>query len=275
LIALAIVAPIAAECFAWAAYFAEAAVDPAVSAQSFTWSGAIRSVSFWTWVFLAWSGLYLALTYSFDVRDQQREAARLQEEVHTAQLQALHSQINPHFLFNSLNSVSALILDGKPELAESMVTKLAQFLRLNLAADPRPKIPLASEIAVQKSYLDIERVRYPDLDVDIDVPERLASALVPSLILQPIIENAVKYGVAGAPPPASLRIAASQCDDKLRLEVIDAGKGGCASAGAGIGLRNITRRLELLYGADRVSLTAGAVNGAGFKVEVIIPLERM
>jgi hypothetical protein len=274
LIALAFVAPVAAELFAWTAYFAEAAIDPAVSAQPFTWSGALRTVSFWTWFFLAWSGLYLALMYGFDVQEEQTRAAKLKEEIHAAKLQALHSQINPHFLFNSLNSVSALIMDGKADLAEEMITKLAQFLRLGLAADPKGKILLSSEIELQRLYLEIERLRYPDLIVDIDLPDDLANALVPSLILQPIVENAVKYGVAGAPAPAALSISASSCDAQLCLEVVDGGKGGNAAAGAGIGLRNIAKRLELIYGEDQVSLNAGPGGSGEFRVQVTIPLER-
>lgn len=274
LVALAFVAPVAAELFAWAAYFAEAAVDPAVSAQPFTWAGAVRVVSFWTWFFLAWAGLYLALMYSFDVREEQDRAARLTEEIHAAQLQALHSQINPHFLFNSLNSVSSLIMDRKTELAEEMVTKLAQFLRLGLAADPKGKIPLSDEIALQRLYLEIERLRYPDLVVNIDLPDDLAGALVPSLILQPIVENAVKYGVAGAPPPTALSISAADGNGRLQLEVVDSGSKGVTAAGMGIGLRNITKRLELIYGKDRVWLTAAPGPEGEFRVLVTIPLER-
>ncbi len=196
LIALVLVAPVAAETFAWAVYFSEAAVDPSLSVLHFTWSGAIRTISFWTWFFLAWAGVYLALMYSFDVQEEQQRSAELREQAHVAQLRALHSQINPHFLFNSLNSLSALILDKKMDDAEAMVVKLARFLRLGLKADPSRKIPLSLEMELQRSYLGIEQLRYPDLAVDVSLPEELEHALVPALILQPIIENAVKYGIA-------------------------------------------------------------------------------
>ena len=274
LIALAIAAPILAETYAWAAYFALAAADPAVSLQNFNWAEAVRTIAFWTWFFLAWAGLYLALMYSFDVYDEQRRSAELRERAHVAQLRALHSQINPHFLFNSLNSVSALILDKQSDKAEEMVGKLARFLRLGLSADPTRKIPLELELELQRSYLDIEQLRYPDLSVEIDLPEMLKTALVPALILQPIVENAVKYGVAGAPPPASISIRASEADGGLRLEVVDSGKGKSQpESSGGIGLTNIEQRLALLYGEGRSSLVAARDTDGRFRVRVSLPLE--
>jgi len=272
LIALVIVAPIAAETFAWASYFAEASVEPALRSVQITGSAVVRTISFWTWFFLAWSGLYLAVSYSFDLREEQQRSADLREREHVAQLRALHSQINPHFLFNSLNSVSALILDRKVEQAEEMVGKLARFLRLGLAADPTEKIALAAEIGLQRAYLEIEQLRYADLRIDINVPDALEGARVPALILQPIVENAVKYGVAGAPPPATIAIDAAAKGSQLVLKVRDSGKGG-GKAGAGIGLANIRQRLQLIYGAVNADLQAGPVASGGFEVTLCLPLE--
>ncbi|HYC95422.1 MAG TPA: histidine kinase [Sphingomicrobium sp.] len=274
LIALALVAPVLAEIFAWANYFAVAAVDPSASLEGLNWSAAIRTVLFWTWFFLAWAGLYLALMYGFDVNEEQRRSAELRERAHVAQLRALHSQINPHFLFNSLNSVSALILDKNSEKAEEMVVRLARFLRLGLAADPTRKIPLDLEIELQRSYLEIEQARYPDLSVEVSLPAAVKGALVPSLILQPIVENAVKYGVAAAPPNATIAIEARAEDGKLVLEVIDSGKGtGSQNGGSGIGLANVRQRLALLYGEESSSLSASRGDDGQFRVEVTLPLE--
>jgi two-component system LytT family sensor kinase len=274
LIALALVAPVLAEAFAWANYFAVAAVDPSTNLNGLNWADAIRTVLFWTWFFLAWSGLYLALMYGFDVHEEQARSAELRERAHVAQLHALHSQINPHFLFNSLNSVSALILDRNMDKAEEMVVKLARFLRLGLAADPTAKIPLSLEVELQRSYLEIEQLRYPDLAVIVSIPAELEQAAVPSLILQPIVENAVKYGVAGAAPPSEISITAGDSDGQLRLEVRDSGKGaGPAEKGGGIGLANVRERLRLLYGRDRSSLSAGRTADGGFRVEIELPLE--
>ncbi|WP_294119911.1 histidine kinase, partial [Sphingomonas sp.] len=243
--------------------------------KNFTWTGAVNTIAFWTWFFLAWAGLYLALMYSFDVQDEQRRSAELRERAHVAQLRALHSQINPHFLFNSLNSVSALILDKQSDKAEEMVGKLARFLRLGLSADPTRKIPLDLELELQRSYLDIEQLRYPDLSVEIDLPEALKGALVPALVLQPIVENAVKYGVAGALPPASISIRAHEAGDALQLEVVDSGKGKAQpSSGGGIGLSNIEQRLALLYGDGRSSLVAARDPDGHFRARITLPLER-
>jgi two-component system LytT family sensor kinase len=274
LIALALVAPVLAEIFAWANYFAVAAVDPSASLEGLNWAAAIRTVLFWTWFFLAWAGLYLALMYGFDVNEEQRRSAELRERAHVAQLRALHSQINPHFLFNSLNSVSALILDRNTEKAEEMVVKLARFLRLGLAADPTRKIPLELEIELQRSYLEIEQARYPDLSVEVSLPEAVKGALVPSLILQPIVENAVKYGVATAPPNATVSIAARTEGAALILEVADSGKGsGSPNGGSGIGLANVRQRLALLYGDAASRLSAGRDPDGRFRVQVTMPLE--
>jgi len=274
LIALAIVAPIAAETFAWAVFFAEAAVDPDLNLSGFTWANAVRTILFWTWFFLAWAGTYLAVSYSFDVREEQQLNAETRERAHVAQLRALHSQINPHFLFNSLNSVSALILDRKVGEADEMVTKLARFLRLGLAADPTDKIALSAEIELQRTYLEIEQLRYADLEVDFSVPAELDAALVPALILQPIVENAVKYGVAGAPPPARIAVRAWSEDGRLFLEVTDSGKGRPAKTqGAGIGLANVLQRLRLIYGEENAELSAGRIDDGGFRVRLTLLLE--
>ena len=274
LIALAIFAPILAETFAWGVFFAEAAVDPSLTLKVVTWAAVVRTISFWTWFFLAWAGMYLAVSYSFDVREEQQRAAEIREREHTAQLRALHSQINPHFLFNSLNSVSALMLDGAVARADEMVGKLARFLRLGLAADPNDRIALSAEIELQRTYLEIEQLRYQDLVVTCDVPEELEDALVPALILQPIVENAVKYGVAGAPPPASIGLRASTSDRRLALEVIDSGKGnGPTASGGGIGLANVHQRLGLIYGEDNVGLTTKRLADGSFHVTLEFPLE--
>jgi two-component system LytT family sensor kinase len=274
LIALAIVAPIAAETFAWASFFAEATIYSELSLKNFTWAGAVRTISFWTWFFLAWAGTYLAVSYSFDVREEQQHAAEIRELAHVAQLRALHSQINPHFLFNSLNSVSALILDRKIERADEMVTKLARFLRLGLAADPSSTITLAAEMELQRTYLEIEQLRYEDLDVHFSMAPDLEEARVPALILQPIVENAVKYGVAGAPPPATISVSATRSGSRLLLEVRDSGAGTPKKAsGSGIGLVNVLERLRLIYGRANVDLSAGRLESGGFQVRLSLPLE--
>jgi two-component system LytT family sensor kinase len=272
-IALALIAPIAAETFAWVNFFAIMFADPSVRLSDFTWTGAISTISFFTWFFLAWAGVYLALLYSYDVQDERYRSSELQAQAHEAQLRALHSQINPHFLFNSLNSVSALILDGKGAEADAMVSKLSQFLRMGLAVDPSEKIPLSREIALQRAYLNIERLRYPDLEVTIAVPAELRRVWVPSLILQPIVENAVKHGVAITPPPVGITIAATELEGRLSIEVRNDSMGSSRSSkGAGIGLNHVGQRLRLLYG-DQGVLSHGPIPAGGYKVQITMPLE--
>jgi LytS/YehU family sensor histidine kinase len=274
LIALAIVAPFLAETYAWSAFFVMATVDPSLDLSKFTWTGAVNTIAFWTWFFLAWAGLYLALMYSFDVQDEQHRSAELRERAHVAQLRALHSQINPHFLFNSLNSVSALILDKQVDEADEMVGKLATFLRLGLSADPMQKIPLWAEVQLQRTYLEIEQLRYPDLQLSVLVDDDVADSPVPAFILQPIVENAVKHGLANAPPPGQITLAARRSGRKLHLEVINnSGDRQSIRRGAGIGLSNVGQRLELIYGDGRASLVAGRLPNSNYRVEIILPLE--
>ena len=233
-------------------FFIEAAVDPSLKPQDFTWARAVRTISFWTWFFLAWAGMYLALSYSFDVREEQQRAAEIRERAHVAQLRALHSQINPHFLFNSLNSVSALILDGSVDRAEEMVTKLARFLRLGLAADPTDKIALAPRSSCSGPISRSSSCGTRISGRHFASPTNSTRRLVPALILQPIVENAVKYGVAGARPPASISIKAVDVGHRLaawRCSI--AGRARAQASGGGIGLANVQPAARLIYGEDR------------------------
>src|SRR5690606_13935264 len=145
---------------------------------------------------------YLALCYAAAVRGAEREAAGFRAAAQAAELRALRYQVNPHFLFNTLNSLSSLVMTDKKEEAERMIINLATFFRTSLTGDPTEDVPLYEEIRLQRLYLDIETVRFPDrLKVEVDVPDPLRTACVPGLILQPIVENAVKYGVSRARRP--------------------------------------------------------------------------
>jgi signal transduction histidine kinase len=274
LIASAIIAPIAAEIFAWAIFFAESAIYPDLMLRNFTWGRAVWTTVQWSWLFLAWAGAYLAISYSFDVREEQQHAAKLRELAHTAQLRALHSQINPHFLFNSLNSVSALILDRQIDEADAMVTKLATFLRLGLSADPMQKIPLWTEVQLQRTYLEIEQLRYPDLQISIAMDDELAESEVPAFILQPIVENAVKYGVANDSPPGHISLTARRSGRQLHVEVINnSNDRRSIRKGTGIGLSNVRQRLRLIYGEGRASLVTERLPDSSYRVEIELPLE--
>ncbi len=232
----------------------------------------------WYFLFAAWAALYVATSYATQLRASDRRAAAFAREAQEAQLRALRYQINPHFLFNTLNSLSSLILSQRTEVAEKMIMNLSTFFRTTLSADPTADIPLDEEIRLQRLYLDIEQVRFPErLNVEVDIPQALGSARVPILILQPIVENAIKYGVARSRRPVTLRISAHEEAGRLHLKVKDDGEASGPEAsgacGSGVGLNNVCERLIARYGVQ-----AGCFHGpdpeGGFTVHVILPVVR-
>ena len=242
---------------------------------------AIRSIaeSAFTWYFLfaAWAALYVALSTQRQLRLADRRAAALAREAQEAQLRALRYQINPHFLFNTLNSLSSLILAQKTDVAERMLMNLSTFFRATLSADPTADVPLDEEIKLQRLYLDIEQIRFPSrLAVEVDVPDTLANARVPILILQPVVENAVKYGVAKSKKPVTVRIAAYEEAGRLHVKVSDDGEAPPpeeGEGGTGVGLRNVCDRLTARYGA-RAGCLAGPDPDGGFTVHLFMPVVR-
>lgn len=272
-VAVIVLTPIAAGMFAWLHAFGLWLVASAHTAVALPISNIIFSVGYYLWFFMAWAALYLALTYSEEAREQERRAAAIQAHAQAAQLRALQFQVNPHFLFNTLNSIAALIGDKRGSQAEEMVTRLAAFFRSNLSADPLEDVRLSEEIAAQRLYLEIEQVRFPDLSVTVDVPKALQDALVPSLILQPLIENAVKHGVANNPKPGEISLTAASEGDWLILEVRDDGLAGKDSArgGTGIGLANVQERLVRRFG-DCCAFSSGRDKPRGYRVHMKLPL---
>jgi LytS/YehU family sensor histidine kinase len=227
--------------------------------------------------FAAWGALFLALSYAAAVRTAEREAAGYRAAARDAELRALRYQVNPHFLFNTLNSLSSLILKDQPDEAEKMILNLSTFFRTSLTADPTEDVPLAEEIRLQRLYLDIEAVRFPErLIVQIDVPGVLDNACVPCLILQPLVENAIKYGVSRAKRPVTLRISAREDSHGLVLSVEDDGEplGDDAKLhGAGVGLKNVTDRLRARFG-EEATCRYGPLPNGGFGVTLFMPLIR-
>lgn len=267
---------VAAELFAWCSYFALAYAKGAPIHVAIEGSGVIRTLVPWTWFFLAWVGLYLAVQYGYEAREEERRSARLRSMAQSAKLQALHYQINPHFLFNSFNSVSALILDGRAEDANAMVERLAAFFRVNLATNPEVDISLAEEIALQATYLEIEQVRYPDLDFRIDLPEALGRAAIPAFLLQPLVENAIKHGNSGASGSGavSITIAARQDGEILRVAVTNscaAHVGDRCISGTRTGLRNVRERLSGRFETG-AKLTTERLGASGFRALLQMPL---
>jgi two-component system LytT family sensor kinase len=230
----------------------------------------------WYFVFAAWAAFYVAMSYAKQLRNADRHAALLAREAQEAQLRALRYQINPHFLFNTLNSLSSLILSQKTDVAERMLMNLSTFFRATLSADPTADVPLAEEIKLQRLYLDIEQIRFPDrLSVEVDVPQALLDARVPVLILQPIVENAVKYGVAKSRRSVSVRISAYEEAGRLHIKVKDDGEIAAedADGGTGVGLRNVCDRLTARYGPRAGSLHGPDPEG-GYTVHIYMPVVR-
>ncbi len=232
------------------------------------------------WSFIAWCAFVFAMDYDEQAREQSLRLVQAQALAAESQNQMLRYQINPHFLFNTLNALSSLILQKDFVRAERMVLSLSTFLRASLEKAPGDKITLAEELEAQRQYLSIEQERFGErLKLLETLPSSLRGALVPGLILQPLIENAVKYGVARTTQPVSIEIIAEARGDKLIVTVRDDAVPGVTPSGAeapvtlGVGLTNVRRRLAVLYEEAGV-LTCGPRLGGGFAATIELPLER-
>ena len=225
---------------------------------------------------LAWAALYFAMVAAEQARASERREGEYRRAAKAAELRSLRYQVNPHFLFNTLNSLSALVMTGKGQAAETMIQTLSAFYRRSLAEDPTGESLLEQEVALQRAYLDIETVRFPDrLKTRISVPEVLEDTIVPGMILQPLVENAVKYAVARTSKPVTVSIAAQEDFGRLVIEVSDDGLGAPSGdkTGFGIGLANVRDRLEARYG-NEASLVAGPAPGGGWRAVLRMPLVR-
>ncbi|HRO04686.1 MAG TPA: histidine kinase, partial [Terricaulis sp.] len=205
------------------------------------------------WALPLWGLTQALLGYHFETMAQARAVARAQALAYDAQLKMLHYQINPHFLFNTLNAISTLVLEKRNEQAESMLLKLAGFLRYSLDRQPTELAALAAELEAQRKYLEIEQTRFDDkLKVTFDIEPGLESARLPSLILQPILENAIKYAITPRTDGGAIVVTAKRDGDVLRIAVEDDGPGlppvETPRRRRGVGLVNARERLELIYG---------------------------
>jgi len=208
---------------------------------------------------------------------QQMETARLNEQLSKAQLNALRRQIEPHFLFNTLNAIAGLVREKKTDAAVNMIVGLSDFLRRVLENSERQQVPLAEELEFTRKYLDIQKARFAErLKFSVEVPEELLGAQVPSLILQPMVENAVKHGIAKRVQGGVIRIAACRNNGTLTLRVYNDGPGlpvGWGKGQPGIGIANVRTRLESLYG-DAFELSMREQEPGGVEARVSLPLVR-
>ena len=225
-------------------------------------------------VLLAWAALYFALVNAQQARGAERREGEYRRAAKTAELRSLRYQVNPHFLFNTLNSLSALVMTGKAQAAETMIQTLSTFYRRSLTGDPAGELTLAQEIEQQQLYLTIEAVRFPErLVAQFDIPPELAEAQVPGMILQPLVENSVKYAVATTARPVTVTISAREEDGRLVLTVADDGPGANSASGFGIGLANVRDRLAARFGKD-ASLASGRAESGGYTTVIRLPLVR-
>jgi hypothetical protein len=205
---------------------------------------------------------------------QAQELAHALSTAQHAQLAALRYQLNPHFLFNTLNAISAMIVTMRNDEAELMTDKLSSFLRSSLASDPTDLVPLDQELTLIEDYLEIESIRFGErLHVEIDCASDACGVPIPSFLLQPLIENAIKYGVAPSLEPVNIRVTGRREDGELVVIVEDDGQGSAApvkAGGTGVGLDNIRQRLSALYG-EAATLAAGR-RSRGFAATVRLPV---
>jgi len=224
---------------------------------------------------LAWAALYFAMVNAEQARAAERREGEYKRAAKAAELRSLRYQVNPHFLFNTLNSLSALVMTGKAAAAEQMIQTLSSFYRRSLAEDQTGDSTLDAEVALQRAYLEIEAVRFPErLRTRFEIPPALEDVSIPGMILQPLVENSVRYGVAPTSRPVTISIAAREEYGRLVLEVCDDGPGADdGSKGFGIGLANVQSRLAARYG-DEASLAAGPGEQGGWRSVIRLPLER-
>jgi two-component system LytT family sensor kinase len=209
----------------------------------------------------AWTGLYFGINYYLLLAAQSERMVNIARQANTAQLEMLRYQLNPHFLFNTLNSISTLVLMRQTERANAMLSRLASFLRYSLVGEREGLATVAQEAEALKLYLDIERTRFEDrLRTRFDITNEVMEARLPSLLLQPIVENAIKYAVTPSEDGADILIDARRMDDRLVLTIADTGPGlagappagdsEAATASTNVGIANIRERLVQAYGPD-------------------------
>jgi sensor histidine kinase YesM len=238
----------------------------------------------------AWSALYYATNFFLQVEEQNDQLIRLENQATTAQLAMLRYQLNPHFLFNTLNSISTLVLLRQTEPANAMLSRLSSFLRYTLVNEPSGRVTVAQEVETLKLYLDIERMRFEErLRATFKIDPAAEVALLPSLLLQPLVENAIKYAVSPQEAGAEITITAQLVGPMLRITVSDTGPGlqngaadnrlsgvtfdGGEPVSTGVGLANIRERLAQAYGEVHRFETVEPPEG-GFAVVIEIPFER-
>jgi two-component system, LytTR family, sensor kinase len=274
----------------------------AVSVVTETWSTVLQMLfnpwehrrwpTFWdTWsttllyqilTFLIAYALILTVTYLLDAREsaarQSTETARLSEELSKAQLAALRRQMEPHFVYNALNSIAGLVRNNRNDAAVSMIVGLSEFLRRASEDSHRAQVPLAEEAEYLRRYLEIQRVRFGErLRTSVEIPQDLLSAEVPNLLLQPLVENAIKHGIEKRIVGGIVRVVGARLNGTLRLTVSNDGPRlppDWETARIGVGIGNLRTRLQILYGAGS-DLQIRSLESGGVEVVVTLPFREV
>jgi LytS/YehU family sensor histidine kinase len=244
------------------------------SMQHATVASYFAATTVWFWTYGTTAALLLVIFYHADLRERDRRLTHLRAVAQSAQIKALRYQLNPHFMFNTLNSIATLVGRGDSADAERMIEDLSDFLRDTLALDPGEDIPLARELELQQRYLAIETRRFPRrLEVRTDVDAEAATALVPSLIIQPLTENVIRHAVATSRERIVLTIEARRFADQLHLTVTNTlSDGGPSPGGTNVGLTNVAERLRERF-VGRSVFVAGAKSDGGFAAIIQIPFQ--
>lgn len=258
----------------WAIFYAFMPNPEPVSLMNLGWIRAAPQPLSYLWVFFTWACFVATLVGSAEVRARERALAASARDVQEARLRALRYQIHPHLVFNSLNTIHALLDAGETDAAQRTLELLSRFLRNTLETSSASLVTLDSELETQRVYLEIEAVRFVDrLRVSVAVDPTVGQALVPTFVLQVLVENAVKHGLARSISSVEIEIGAERRGDRLHLWVQDDAIATDAPrpVGFGIGLNNIRSRLQAQYGGT-AKLTSAAIDG-GWRSEVVLPFE--
>ena len=241
--------------------------------MSFDWPYILDEAFTRYFILAGWGALYLALSHSQDVQRMTAHSRQLERVNRESELRALRYQLNPHFVFNALNSVSSLIIDRRNEQAEKLVDDLADYMRAVLTGGAEDMITVEQEIEQQVRYLEIERMRFPErLLYSVDIDPAANDWRIPALIIQPLIENAIKFGVSGTDNPMNVIISAQIQGDRLRISVANDGRIKMpdeGNGGTGTGLSNIQNRLRALYGQNASLLLANSKDGMAIATIVL------
>lgn len=242
------------------------------------WTGYFWGISNIYYIFVCWSCLYFGIKFYQAMQEASQSALKANTLAHEAQLKMLRYQLNPHFLFNTLNAISTLILEKHGQRANEMVIRLSNFLRYSLDNDPMQKVTLEQEINTLNLYLGIEKVRFEErLKLDFQVEAEAGKALIPSLILQPLVENSIKYAIAQSETGGTISLRAKVFANELLLEIKDDGPGAnlvedSLPDGRGVGVKNTKERLDELY-SEQHSFTISNIKPTGLQVSIRIPFE--